>query len=284
MAHYAAYIHLIRADRPIGTYLVLWPTLSALWLAGNGHPSLKNIIIFCLGSWLMRSAGCAINDFADRKVDGKIARTKDRPLATGEISPTQALYTSAGLCVIAGLLVLQTNQTTVLWALAAAATATLYPFMKRFTHLPQVVLGIAFSFGIPMAFSAENAPLSPAIYVLWLANVIWIVAYDTFYAMADRDDDLAAGVKSTAVLFAHRDRSITAIMQLTVILLLQYACWQLGLGAITFSGIGIVCACFIYQQYLIRERDTANCLRAFQNNHLALLALFIALVLELSIS
>lgn len=255
----------------------------ALWLASNGHPSLKNIIIFGLGSWLMRSAGCAINDYADRDFDGHVERTRLRPIASGEVSPRQALLTFTGLCAVAALLVFQTNIHTVLLALGAAATAALYPFMKRYTHFPQVVLGIAFSFGIPMAFTAENTPIPAAIYFFWLANVIWIVAYDTFYAMADRTDDLNIGVKSTAVLFGNNDRRITAVLQLSAIVLLQYSFWLLSLGPLAFAGIMVVGSCFLYQQHLIKHRQPQACLSAFQNNHIALFCLFSAILLELSV-
>ena len=198
------FVQLTRLDRPIGIYLLLWPTLWALWIAAEGVPSLKNLLIFVLGVVLMRSAGCVINDFADRNFDGHVARTKNRPLATGRISPKEALLFFAVLVLLSFGLVLCTNATTVWLSFGALGVAALYPFMKRYTYYPQAVLGAAFSWGMPMAFTAETGELPAAAWLLFVANVIWTVGYDTYYAMADREDDLKIGVKSTAILFGGR--------------------------------------------------------------------------------
>jgi len=278
-----AWLRLIRFDRPVGTYLVLWPTLTALWIASNGQPTLKNILIFCAGSFLMRSAGCAINDFADRKVDGHVERTQARPLATGELKPKTAVLTFVGLALLAGVLVLLTNLATQLLAVGALLTAALYPFMKRYTHLPQVVLGAAFCFGIPMAFTASESDLSIYVWLFWLAAVLWVVTYDTFYAMVDREDDLKIGVKSTAVLFGHYDKFITASMQVVIIGLLTFSWHGFGLSLISLSGIAIVAAMFVYQQWIIRNRDRAQCFNAFINNHQALFMLLVCVVLDTSV-
>lgn len=280
---FGAWCRLIRLDRPIGTYLLLWPTLTALWIASDGHPSLKHIVIFTLGSYVMRSAGCAINDFADRKVDGKVERTKARPLAAGELQAKTALLTFIGLSLLALLLVLQTNTKTQLLSIGAAAIAALYPFMKRFTHFPQVVLGAAFCFGMPMAFTAANAELSRYTWLFWLALVLWVVVYDTFYAMVDRSDDIAAGIKSTAVLFGRYDRVITASLQVMVLCLLVIAWQGFGLGGVSYAGIFVVGLMFAYQQWLIRHRERGACFNAFTNNHPALFMMFSAVLLDTSV-
>ncbi len=276
----AAYSRLIRFDKPVGTYLVLWPTLTALFIAGNGYPSLSNIVIFSLGCFLMRSAGCAINDFADRDIDGAVGRTKDRPLANGEISPKEALGVFISLSLLAGLLVLFTNKQTIQLSLIAILLASIYPFAKRFTHFPQVILGAAFSFGIPMAFAAENQQVPLGAWLMWLALILWVTVYDTFYAMVDRDDDLEIGVKSTAVLFGHYDKAITFTLQIIVVVLLQYSAYKLDMGFIFYSGITVCFGFFLYHQRLIKDRDKTLCFKAFANNHLALLSLLIATLLE----
>lgn len=207
------FVQLVRLDRPIGIYLLLWPTLWSLWIAADGVPELKNLLIFVLGVILMRAAGCVINDFADRNFDGHVARTKARPLATGKISVREAWITFAVLVALSFGLVLLTNATTVWLSFGAVAVASLYPFMKRYTYYPQVVLGAAYSWGILMAFTAERGELPASAWLLFLVNVLWTVAYDSYYAMTDREDDLKIGIKSTAILFGDADRLIIGSLQ-----------------------------------------------------------------------
>jgi len=260
------YLALIRFDRPIGTYLLLWPTLWALWIAAEGTPDFKLLVIFSLGTFLMRSAGCAINDYADRHIDGQVKRTSNRPIVTGKISPRSALLFAAVLCILAFLLVLFTNQKTVLLSFAAAALAACYPFMKRYTHLPQIVLGAAFAWSIPMAFAAQQNAMPALLWLIYLAVLLWTTAYDTFYAMVDRDDDIIIGVKSTAILFGKQDRLITALLQLMMIVVMIMVGFQFSLGNWYFAGLAGAAVLFAYQQYLIRYRDRDDCLKAFLNN------------------
>ena len=260
------YLALIRFDRPIGTYLLLWPTLWALWIAAEGTPDFKLLVIFSLGTFLMRSAGCAINDYADRHIDGQVKRTSNRPIVTGKISPRSALLFAAVLCILAFLLVLFTNQKTVLLSFAAAALAACYPFMKRYTHLPQIVLGAAFAWSIPMAFAAQQNAIPALLWLIYLAVLLWTTAYDTFYAMVDRDDDIIIGVKSTAILFGKQDRLITALLQLMMIVVMIMVGFQFNLGNWYFAGLAGAAVLFAYQQYLIRYRDRDECLKAFLNN------------------
>ena len=260
------YLALIRFDRPIGTYLLLWPTLWALWIAAEGTPDFKLLVIFSLGTFLMRSAGCAINDYADRHIDGQVKRTSNRPIVTGKISPRSALLFAAVLCILAFLLVLFTNQKTVLLSFAAAALAACYPFMKRYTHLPQIVLGAAFARSIPMAFAAQQNAMPALLWLIYLAVLLWTTAYDTFYAMVDRDDDIIIGVKSTAILFGKQDRLITALLQLMMIVVMIMVGFQFNLGNWYFAGLAGAAVLFAYQQYLIRYRDRDDCLKAFLNN------------------
>jgi 4-hydroxybenzoate polyprenyltransferase len=260
------YLALIRFDRPIGTYLLLWPTLWALWIAAEGIPDFKLLVIFSLGTFLMRSAGCAINDYADRHIDGQVKRTSNRPIVTGKISPRSALLFAAVLCILAFLLVLFTNQKTVLLSFAAAALAACYPFMKRYTHLPQIVLGAAFAWSIPMAFAAQQNAMPALLWLIYLAVLLWTTAYDTFYAMVDRDDDIIIGVKSTAILFGKQDRLITALLQLMMIMVMIMVGFQFNLGNWYFAGLAGAAVLFAYQQYLIRYRDRDDCLKAFLNN------------------
>lgn len=228
------FIQLTRMDKPIGIYLLLWPTLWALWIAGEGSPSLANIVIFVLGVTLTRAGGCVINDWADRKVDGHVKRTEQRPLVSGKISSKEALVFFAVLMFISFLLVLCTNSATIWLSLGGLALAASYPFMKRYTYYPQVVLGAAFSWGIPMAFTAETGELPATAWLLYIANLLWTVGYDTYYAMTDRDDDLKIGVKSTAILFGEADRVIILTLQGLALgcLLLAGARFELGAGSI----------------------------------------------------
>ncbi len=275
------YARLLRLDRPIGSLLLLWPTYWALWLAADGVPSLANLIIFTLGVFLMRAAGCAINDFADRKVDGHVKRTKDRPLASGRIKPVEAVALFAGLSLAAfGMVVLFTNTLTLYLSFAGVLLAFIYPFMKRFTHLPQLFLGAAFSWAIPMAWAAETGELSQLAWLLFTANVLWTVAYDTLYAMVDRDDDLKIGIKSTAILFGEADRAIIAMLQALVILVLVIVGLQADLGGWFYLGALGMAGLFVYQQHLARHRSRIGCFDAFLNNNWAGFSVFLGLLLD----
>lgn len=259
------YLLLMRLHKPIGIWLLLWPTLWGLWFAAGGVPPAKVLVIFVLGTVLMRSAGCVINDFADRAFDPHVERTKDRPVAAGRVAPDEALRLFVVLCLIAFAFVTQLNLKTVLLSLPAAVLAMSYPYAKRFHSMPQAHLGLAFSWGIPMAFAALGKPIPWALcLVLMLANVLWAIAYDTFYAMVDREDDLRVGVKSSAILFGRHDRVVTAALQLAVLALLAFV--GRGLGAPYFAGLGVAAALAAYQQWLIRGRDRERCFRAFLNN------------------
>lgn len=274
------YIHIARLHKPIGTFLVLWPALWALWIAAEGVPSIKNLVIFCLGAVAMRSAGCVINDFADRNVDGHVSRTKDRPLATGAIGAKQALVFFALLCGLALFLVLLTNTFTIYLSVGALVLAIIYPFMKRYTYLPQVFLGAAFAWAIPMAFTAETNSLPAIAWLIFVAALIWTVAYDTMYAMVDREDDLKIGVKSTAILFGEADRAIIAFLQVLVILCLTLIGDQAGMGRFYLLGLVGASCLFVYQQHLIRLRYPQECFKAFLNNNWVGAIIFVAIVLD----
>lgn len=277
------YGRLIRFERPIGTLLLLWPTYWALWIAAGGFPGWKLLIIFSLGTFLMRSAGCAINDIADRKVDGYVERTKLRPLATGAISVKEALGVFVGLLLVALILVLQLNALTIGFSFIAVILAATYPFMKRYHHWPQVYLGIAFAWGIPMAFTAIQNQFPPLVaWVLLAANVAWTTAYDTMYAMCDREDDLKIGVKSTAIIFGAYDRLIVGGLQLTTLGLLIWVGWLANLKGWFWLSLVVAAGFFVYQQYLIRHRDRWLSLRAFLNNNWVGMILFIGMVLSYS--
>lgn len=278
-----ALLQLIRFDKPIGTLLLLWPTLWALWIAAEGPPSFDLLAIFVLGTWLTRSAGCIVNDLADRHVDGAVARTSGRPLVTGAVSEKEALALFAVLMLLAFLLVLLTNTLTVKLSFVAILLASTYPFMKRYTHLPQIVLGLAFSWGIPMAFAAQLNQLPPALWLLFLGNLWWIVAYDTKYAMVDREDDILAGVKSTAILFGSYDRLAVASLQLLCLLTLYLAGREFALGLYFNLSLIVAAAMFGYQQYLIRTRDRDACFRAFLHNNWVGLTIFVGIVLHYSL-
>ena len=274
------YIELMRLDRPIGTYLLLWPTLWALWLAAEGVPDISTLIIFVLGVILMRAAGCVINDYADRDFDGHVERTRERPLATGRISARQALIAFAMLVGLSGLLVLLTNALTIQLAFVGVGLAALYPFCKRFTFYPQVVLGAAFSWAIPMAFAAQAGTLPMPLWLLFIANLLWIVAYDTEYAMCDREDDLRIGIKSTAILFGDADRLITGLLQgLTLVCLLLVGA-RFDLGLYYYLGLLGMTLGFAWQHWLMRERERLACLQAFLSNHWAGMLVFIGLALD----
>lgn len=276
------YTRLLRFDRPIGSLLLLWPTYWALWLAAGGaHPAWQNIVIFTLGVFFMRAAGCAINDYADREWDRHVKRTRDRPLTSGRIHPWEAVALFLGLSLISFLMVvLFTNALTLYLSFGGVILAFIYPFMKRYTHLPQLFLGAAFSWAIPMAWAAEAGTLSPLTWLLFTANLLWTVAYDTFYAMVDRDDDLKVGIKSTAILFGDADRAIIALLQAMVVLILVLVGRQAGLGLFYYLGVTAMAALFVWQQYLTRERGRDECFRAFLNNNWAGCAVFAGLILD----
>jgi len=282
-AKFNALLRLIRFDKPIGTLLLLWPTLWALWIAAEGTPDTGLLLIFIAGTFLMRSAGCIINDLADRHVDGAVKRTRERPLVTGEVTVNEALAVMALLTLLAFVLVLFTNPLTVALSLPAVALASSYPFMKRYTHLPQVVLGAAFSWGIPMAFAAQRGELPPALWWLYLGNLLWTMVYDTKYAMVDRDDDLAIGVKSTAILFGRWDRLLIACLQLLCLLCLYMAGTRFDLGGFYNAALLLVAGLFVYHQYLIRGRNREACFRAFLHNNWVGLVLFVGIVLHYAI-
>ncbi len=279
-SRFTAYLQLVRFDRPIGTLLLLWPTLWALWLAAEGVPPLKLLLIFSLGTLLMRSAGCAVNDLADRNFDGAVERTRQRPLVTGAVAPNEALVLAACLALAAFVLVLFTNTLTILLSFAGVALAACYPFMKRHTHLPQLVLGAAFSWGIPMAFAAVSSALPPALWLVFVANLFWTVAYDTEYAMVDREDDLKVGIKSTAILFGELDRHVIAALQALAMIALLLVGQRFELGWIYFVSLLAASGLFVYQQRLIRERLPADCFRAFLNNNWVGAAVFAGVVLD----
>ena len=269
-----------RLDKPIGIYLLLWPTLWALWIAADGFPGWHLLFVFVVGTVLTRSAGCIINDIADKDFDSNVKRTKGRPLATGQLPLKDALIFMAVLLILALGLVVTTNMQTVLLAVGAAAVAAVYPVMKRFTYLPQVVLGIAFSFGIPMSFAAATNEIPNIAWLMVLANVLWTVAYDTEYAMVDRDDDIRLGIKSTAILFADMDKLMIGVLQMLFIgiLLLLHRHIELGIA----FNVGLVAAAGLlaYQQYLIKDRERGACFAAFRHNHWVGLAIFIGILAE----
>lgn len=276
-----ALVELTRLNKPIGITLLLWPTIAALWIAAKGFPDFDLLIIFLLGTLVMRSAGCCVNDFADYKIDGKVDRTVSRPLATGTLKRQDALYCFLFLSGIGFLLVLLTNVETVVLSVGAVALIAIYPFMKRFTNLPQVILGIAFSWGILMAFMAQTEAIPQSAYLLFLANVLWTVAYDTQYAMVDREFDLKIGVKSTAILFGDADKIIIGSLQLMFIVSLWLAGQQFELGLPYFFSLVVASGFLIYQQMLIKDRLPGPCFKAFLNNNWVGAIIFIGVFLSL---
>ncbi|MGH1470346.1 MAG: 4-hydroxybenzoate octaprenyltransferase [Cellvibrionaceae bacterium] len=279
-SRFKSFWQLMRFDKPIGTLLLLWPTLWALWIAGEGKPDIKVVVIFVLGTVVMRAAGCVINDYADRNIDGNVARTRRRPLATGTISAKEALVLFVVLCAIAFGLVLFTNSLTIKLSLGGVVLAICYPFMKRFTFLPQVVLGAAFSWGIPMVFTAQTNELPSSLWLIYIANLLWTVVYDTFYAMVDRKDDVKIGVKSTAILFGSNDRLITGVLQVMTILSLVMVATRFSLGLYFYGGLVAASLLFWYQQWLIKYRDPQDCFRAFLNNQWVGCVIFIGILLH----
>ena len=274
------YALLMRLDRPIGTLLLLWPTLWALWIAADGPPALDILVIFVLGVLLMRSAGCVINDYADRELDARVRRTRHRPLAAARASPREALGLFLVLILAAFALVLLLNTLTVALSLAGAVLAVTYPFVKRYTHLPQVHLGLAFGWAIPMAFAAQQNTVPAVAWLLMSGALVWTVVYDTMYAMVDREDDILAGSKSTAILFGELDRLFVGIFQVLVVVSLLLVGGRAELGLFYHAGLGVASCLFLYQQHLIRERAPADCFRAFLNNNWFGASVFAGVALE----
>ncbi len=262
-----AFWQLMRMDKPIGTLLLLWPTFWALILAAEGVPDLKVLVVFILGVIFMRAAGCVINDFADRKVDGHVKRTHQRPLPSGRVSAKEAITLFLVLGIASFLLVLTMNPLTVKLSFAGIVLAFIYPFMKRFTHLPQLFLGLAFSWSIPMAWAAQANELPMMVWFVFVINAIWTIAYDTQYAMVDRDDDLKIGIKSTAILFGRLDKMIIGVLQLITLAMLIYLGIWYQLGASYYWSLLVAGALFVFQQHLIRHRERDLCFRAFLNNN-----------------
>nr|WP_083537073.1 4-hydroxybenzoate octaprenyltransferase [Steroidobacter denitrificans] len=280
VARTGSYARLMRLNRPIGIWLLLWPVLWALWLSSAGHPDPHVFVVFLLGTVLTRSAGCAINDFADRNFDGHVSRTRDRPLVTGQIEPIEAVMLCAGLGLIALGLVMTLNPLTQLLALAGGVLVVTYPFFKRFFPLPQLYLGAAFTWGVPMAFAAQTNALPRLAWLLFLAGLSWTMVYDTMYAMVDRDDDRRLGIRSSAILFGDADRFIIGIMQLMTLFALWLAGRELQLGS--WYGLGLTAAAIFaaYQQWLIRARQASACFQAFLNNNYFGMSVFIGIALE----
>ncbi|MGD2073328.1 MAG: 4-hydroxybenzoate octaprenyltransferase [Gammaproteobacteria bacterium] len=274
------YAHLMRLNRPIGIYLLLWPTLWALWIAGEGRPDLLVLCVFVVGVVLMRSAGCVINDYADRHFDPHVTRTRDRPLAAGRVTTREALTLFAVLCLVAFGLVLLMNRLTIWLSLVGVALAATYPFVKRYSHLPQMYLGAAFGWAVPMAFAAQTGDVPRVAWLLFVATVLWATAYDTMYGMVDREDDLKIGVKSTAILFGEADRAIVAVVQGLVLLALVLVGRAAGLGGYYYFGLLLAAILALYQQFLIREREPEHCFKAFLNNNWFGAAVFAGIVID----
>jgi 4-hydroxybenzoate polyprenyltransferase len=279
-AQFREYALLMRLDRPIGTLLLLWPTLWALWIAGAGRPDPQVFLVFVAGVVLMRSAGCVMNDFADRRIDPHVERTRDRPLARGTVAPLEALLLAAALGAVAFGLVLTMNRLTVLLALAGAVLTIAYPFLKRYTHLPQIWLGASFGWSVPMAFAAQTGGVPPLAWLMFIAVVLWAVVYDTMYAMVDREDDLKLGVRSTAILFGEQDRHIIGLMQALLLLALWLTGVQAQLGGWYLAALLVAAGLSLWQQRLIRARRPADCFRAFLNNNYYGMAIFVGILLH----
>lgn len=274
------YARLMRLDRPIGIWLLLWPVLWAIWISANGRPDEKVFVIFLIGTFVMRSAGCVMNDFADREFDPHVRRTADRPLAKQSVSPAEALALFGVLGIVALGLLIPLNRPTQVLALIGGVLAVTYPFLKRFFALPQAYLGLAFSWSVPMAFAAQTGELPVVAWVLFVAGVLWTTAYDTMYAMVDREDDLVIGIRSSAILFGKADRGIILALQAGALAALALVGRMAGLGRWYWGGLAVAVALAAYQQLLIRDRDPAACFRAFLNNNLFGLAVFGGILLD----
>lgn len=274
------YYLLTRLHKPIGIFLLLWPTLWALWIAGEGTPDLLVLFVFVSGVVLMRSAGCVINDFADRNIDRHVERTKDRPITSGKVRPSEAIALFVVLSLIAFALVLLMNRLTIYLSFVAVALAAVYPFMKRYTHLPQIVLGAAFAMAVPMAFAAQTGSVPKLAWLLYFTSIVWTVAYDTMYAMADRDEDLKLGVKSTAILFGKADRVIIGLLQVLFLYGLLLFGQQAGLSWVYIVAVIFAGVLAVYQQLLIHKRQPARCFEAFLNNNWLGAVVFAGIVLD----
>jgi 4-hydroxybenzoate polyprenyltransferase len=274
------YFYLTRFDKPIGILLLLWPTLIALWLASNGHPSAYFVLVFFVGTVLMRAAGCAINDFADRDFDRHVKRTAARPLTAGKIKPWEAVAIAALLALVSFALIWPLNALTRQLSLAAVFIAASYPYFKRFFALPQAYLGIAFGFGIPMSFAAVQNTVPPAAWLLLIGNVFWALAYDTEYAMVDRDDDLKLGLKTSAITFGRYDVIAVMLCYAATLLITLGVGWQYGLRGWFVAGMAIAAACAVYHYYLIRDRDRMRCFKAFRHNNWLGAAVFAGIALD----
>ena len=279
-SNWPAYVRLMRLDKPIGIYLLLWPTIWALVMAADGIPPFGIAFIFIAGVVLMRSAGCIINDYADRKVDGSVKRTAQRPLVSGEVTEKEALQLFALLVLISFGLVLLLNWQTIALSVVALLLAACYPFMKRYTHMPQAVLGAAFGWGIPMAFAAIKGYVPLEGWLLFFANLAWTIAYDTYYAMVDRDDDLKVGIKSSAILFGRYDRVIIGLLQALTLLLLTWIAVHLQYGWPVYLAIVACALLFVVQAYETRERERMACFKAFLDNHYVGLVFAVGLLLD----
>ncbi len=275
-----AYSRLMRTDRPIGSLLLLWPTYWALWIAARGVPDWHILIIFTIGVFSMRAAGCVINDFADRKFDGSVERTKNRPLPRGDVTEKEAKILFAVLVLVSFGLVLTLNTMTIWLSVAGLALAWVYPFVKRISHLPQVVLGAAFGWSIPMAFAAVSESLPAECWLLFAVNIVWSVVYDTQYAMVDRNDDLKIGVKSTAILFGRFDKMIIGILQLVMMLMLLWIGLMVNLSGIFYWSLLLAGALFVYQQRLMADRERDPCFQAFMNNNYVGFILFLGMLVS----
>ena len=278
-----AYERLLRLDKPIGTLLLLWPTLTALWIAAFGAPPLSLVLIFAMGTWLMRSAGCAFNDWADRDFDAHVKRTAERPLAAGVLAPWEALVLGGTIALVAFVLVLQTNRATIAWSFAALGIALAYPFFKRFFALPQAFLGIAFSFGIPMAYAAVYNGVPAFAWALLALNLLWVMAYDTEYAMVDRDDDLRIGIRTSAIAFGRHDVAVVAACYALYLAGMAWAGRVLGMSFAYYAGLAVAAGIAAYHVWLIRGRARDACFRAFVHNHWLGLAVFLGVAADYAV-
>jgi 4-hydroxybenzoate polyprenyltransferase len=276
----APYARLMRLHRPVGWLLCLWPTLWAVWIAAAGRPAATMVVVFTIGVIVMRSAGCIVNDLADRRYDGSVERTRDRPLVTGAVTPRAARLLALALLAIAALLLVFLNALAVTLSFAGVALAIVYPFMKRYTYLPQVFLGFAFGWGIPMAFAAITGTVPPLAWLVFATNVVWVLVYDTLYAMIDRDDDLRIGVKSTAILFEDNDRIIVGVLQAVLVLGFLLVGQQAGRGMVFTGSVLVAAGLCVYQQVLIFDRSRTGCFAAFNNNNWLGAVIFAGLVLD----
>lgn len=278
-----AYLRLMRADRPIGWLLLLWPTWWGLWIASGGLPEWHPLVVFTVGVWLTRGAGCVINDYADRWLDGEVERTRQRPLVTGEVRPKEALALFAVLMLAAFALVLTLNKLAIWMSVVGVALAASYPFLKRYTYLPQVYLGMAFGWGIPMGFAAVQGTVPPVAWLLYIGNILWATAYDTWYAMVDREDDLRMGSKSTAILFGELDLVAQGVLYAAMFLALGLAGQRAEMGHFYWAGLGVAVLLVVWEFRIARTRERADCFRAFLHNNWVGMAIFAGIALDFAL-